>query len=147
LWWRHYLNGSERTIRRRVPGARPEKSLPKLSHERKSKSDSFLLKNQDRRSYHHGPQAALVANRRLRNIGCADDFVKDPVDLLLFIPGFVRIKLHVQGSGEHLRRQFLRILSSHIVRFAEGMMLAEVAIGASVGRDGQTNTGGNQPMR
>jgi hypothetical protein len=41
------------------------------------------------------PQSALIANRRLRDIHGADDFVGNAIDLFFLVPGQIRIKFHV----------------------------------------------------
>jgi hypothetical protein len=45
-----------------------------------------LLEDQNRRSNHRGPQAAFIADAALRNVGGADDLVRDPVNLFFLVP-------------------------------------------------------------
>src|SRR5208283_548428 len=86
------------------------------------------------------------AYRALRNVCCAHDFVGEPVNLFLLVPRFVSVKLHVQCGGEHLGGKLFGVITSHIVGFAKGMMFTQVTVGASVGRNGQSNRGGRQAV-
>src|SRR5713226_7634832 len=42
-----------------------------------------------------GPQAALVADGRLRDVHGADDFVGDAVDFFFFVERQIRVEFHV----------------------------------------------------
>src|SRR5258708_34633615 len=52
-----------------------------------------LFEDQDCCCYYCCPQTTLVADSSLRDVGGPDDFVGDPVDFLLFVPGLVGVKL------------------------------------------------------
>ena len=58
-----------------------------------------LVEDEDRRGDDRGPESALVADRRLRDVRRAYDFIGQAVDLLLFVPGAVGIEFDVEGRG------------------------------------------------
>ena len=61
------------------------------------------VEDRDRRGDHRGPEAPLVAYRRLRDVCRADDLVGDAVDFFLLVPGAVGIELYVQRCRQHFR--------------------------------------------
>src|SRR5579863_1749470 len=98
----------------------------------------WLVEDQDGGGDYGGPQAALIADGGLGDVGGADDFVGEAVDLLLFVPGTVGIELDVQSSGQHFGGEFFGVFSGRIFGLTEGMMFAEIAVGVAVGGDGDT---------
>src|ERR1700678_1829747 len=96
---------------------------------------AFLVEDQYRGRDHGRPQASLIADRRLRNVGGADDLVGGAVDLFFFVPRPVRIEFDVERGGEHFGGEFFGVLSGGILGLAEGMVLAEISIRCAVGWD------------
>jgi|SRR6185369_10632663 len=90
-------------------------SQPVLVHE----NALLLVEDQNRRRDHCRPQSALVADGRLRDICCAYDLVRDPIDFLLFVPRSVWIEVHVQRSREHFRGEFLGVVAGRILGLSE----------------------------
>src|SRR5271165_3176729 len=104
------------------------------------------LEDQNRCRDHRCPPAALVADGALRDVGRAHDLVRKPIDLFLFVPGPVGIELDVQSRRQHLGGKLLSVVTSHVVGLTKGMMLAQIPIRATVGRDSQSNRGGRQAV-
>src|SRR6202142_61318 len=100
----------------------------------------FLVEDQDGGSYDRGPEAAFVADRRLGDVRGADDFVGDTVDFFFLGPGTVGVEFDVEGSGQHLGREFLGIVACRLFGFAERVVLAEIAVGIAVGGNGNADT-------
>src|SRR5450759_2518354 len=78
---------------------------------------------------------------RLNDAGLGDvpgahDLSADLEDLLFFVPALIDIKVDAERGGEHGRGKVFRIVPRLSLGLAEGVMLADVAIGALVGRDG-----------
>src|SRR5260370_29167291 len=92
------------------------------------------------------PQGALCTNSRLRDVGSAHDFVGDSVDLLLFIPRAVGVKVNVQGSGQHLGSQLFGVVTGLIVGFTKRMVFAEISVGAAVSGKSHPDAGGHQTV-
>ena len=92
---------------------------------------SSLVEDQHRGRDHRGPQAALVAHAALGDVGGADDFVGDAVNLFFLVPGSIRIEFHVERGGEHLRGQFFSIFAGNVVGFADYSKRPEMARGSA----------------
>src|SRR5713226_2619578 len=90
-----------------------------------------------------GPQAALVADGRLRDVEGADDFVGDAVDLFFLVPRKIRIKFDVEGGREHFGGELFGVFAGDFFGFAEGMMLGEIAIHGFVAGKSEADAGGN----
>ena len=73
-----------------------------------------------------GPEPVLVANSRLGHVLRPHDLVREPVDLLLFVPALVWIKIEAQRRGQHLGGQFLGVVARRLLVFAETVMLGQV---------------------
>src|SRR5258708_14561926 len=88
-----------------------------------------LFDDQDRCWNDRGPETTLVADSGLRDVGCPDDFVGDPVEFLLFVPGLLGIELNVERGSQHFRREFFSVLAVNVVGLAKREVLAEVSLG------------------
>src|SRR5882757_6839939 len=122
---------------------RRETGAPRLWFRRAS----GLLEDEDCRGNHGRPSAAFVADRRLRDVGGTDNLVRDAVNLLLLVPARVRIELHVERGGQHLRRQLFCVLPGLFLGLAKAVVFAQVAISIAVGGDSNANAGSDQAMR
>jgi len=106
-----------------------------------------LVEDQYRGCDYGRPEAALIADGGLGDIGRPDNFVGEAVDLLFLVPGAVRVEFDVKGRGQHLGREFLGIFTGGVLSFSEGMVLAEVAVGIAVRGDGDANRRGQEAVR
>src|SRR5580693_9044092 len=60
-----------------------------------------LIEDQHRRGDYCGPEAALIAYCGLGDVGGADDFIGEAIDLFFLVPGAVGVELHVERGGQH----------------------------------------------
>ena len=56
-------------------------------------------------------------------------------------------KLHVERRGQHLGGQFFGVFAGLLLGFAKTVMLAQVAVGVAVGRNGYANARNEQAVR
>src|SRR5215469_16990247 len=112
-----------------------------------SRFGSVVITEEDGSGEHGGPQAALVADCGLRDVHGANDFIRNAVDLFLFVPRQIGIEFDVQRRRQHFRRELFGVFAGHFFRFAEGMMLGKVAVHRLIRRKAQANAGGDQPVR
>jgi hypothetical protein len=82
----------------------------------------------------------------LRDVHRADDFVGHAIDLLLLVPRFVGIEIHVERCSQHFGRKLFGVVASDVVGLAKGMVLAQVAVGAAVRGNRKSNARRYQAM-
>src|SRR5215470_16513677 len=104
--------------------------------------DRRLFEDKDGGGNYGDPFTVFVAHAALRDVSGANDLVGDPVDLLLFVPRFIGIEIHVERRGKHLSGQLFRVFAGLFVSLAERVVLAQIAVGAPIGGDSQANARG-----
>lgn len=98
--------------------------------------DSLIVEEQNRGGIGGCPMSVLRTYGRVGYVCCPDELTGDAVDLFFVVPAFVRVKLDIEGCGQHLCGEFLGIVSGLIFGFAETVMLLQVAVGIFVSGDG-----------
>src|SRR5258708_16211046 len=108
---------------------------------------SVVFADEDGGAEDGGPEAALVADRGLRDVEGADDLVGDAIDLFFLVPGKIRVKFHVKGGREHFRGELLGIFAGDFLSLSERGMLGKIAVHRFIARKREADAGSDEAMR